>query len=61
MFREGIDGFKSGLTAENNIGIAKTSRTTATRALQEFVAQGALTRTGELRHTCYHLNLSGRE
>jgi len=57
MFREGIDGFKSGLSAENYISIAKTSRATATRDLQDLVALGALTRTGELRHTRYHLNV----
>jgi hypothetical protein len=26
--------------------------------LQDLVAMGALTRTGELRHTRYHLNIS---
>lgn len=57
MFRDGIDGFKGGLSAENYITIAKTSRATATRDLQELVAIGALTRTGELRHTRYHLRL----
>jgi hypothetical protein len=31
MFREGIDGFKGGLSAENYISISKTSRATATR------------------------------
>lgn len=31
MFREGIDGFKGGLSAENHIKIRKTSRATATR------------------------------
>ena len=56
MFREGLNGFKGGLSAENYISIAKTSRATATRDLQELVALGALTRTGELRHTRYHLN-----
>ena len=56
MFREGLNGFKGGLSAENYIGIAKTSRATATRDLQELVALGALARTGELRHTRYHLN-----
>ena len=56
MFREGIDGFKGGLSAENYINIAKTSRATATRDLQDLVAKGALTKTGELRHTRYHLN-----
>jgi Fic family protein len=39
MFREGIDGFKGGLSAENYIGIAKTSRSTATRDLQGLVAR----------------------
>jgi Fic family protein len=57
MFREGIGGFKGGLSAENYISIAKTSRATATRDLQDLVAIGALTRTGELRHTRYHLNI----
>jgi Fic family protein len=58
MFREGIDGFKGGLSAENYITIAKTSRATATRDLQDLVARGALTKTGELRHTRYHLKLA---
>jgi Fic family protein len=57
MFREGIDGFEGGLSAENYIAITRTSRATATRDLQELVAIGALTRTGELRHTRYHLKL----
>jgi Fic family protein len=61
MFREGIDGFKGGLSAEKYISIAKSSRATATRDLQELVAIGALTRTGELRYTRYHLNISTRE
>jgi Fic family protein len=59
MFREGVDGFKGGLSAENYINIAKTSRATATRDLQDLVEQGALTKSGELRHTRYFLNLSG--
>ncbi len=60
MFREGIDGFKGGLSAENYITITKISRATATRDLQDLVACHAFTRTGELRHTRYHLNLGGR-
>ena len=60
MFREGLDGFKGGLSAENYISIAKTSRATATRDLQDLVAKGALTKTGELRHTRYRLNVSER-
>jgi Fic family protein len=61
MFREGIDGFKGGLSAENYISISRTSRATATRDLQDLVEKGALTKTGELRHTRYHLVLSGRD
>ena len=57
MFREGIDGFKGGLSAENYITISKTSRATATRDLHELVETGALRKNGELRHTRYHLNL----
>src|SRR4051812_19818497 len=59
MFREGVQRFKGGLSAENYIRIAKTSRATATRDLQDLVEQGALTRTGELRHTRYFLRLVG--
>ncbi len=58
MFREGIEGFRGGLSAENYIGISKASRATATRDLQDLVEKGALTRTGELRYTRYHLNLA---
>lgn len=55
MFEEGIDGFKGGLSAENYIRIAKSSRATTTRDLHDLVEKGALTRTGELRHTRYSL------
>jgi len=58
MFKEGIDGFKGGLSADNYIGISKTSRATATRDLQDLVEKSAFTKTGELRHTRYYLNLS---
>jgi Fic family protein len=37
MFREGIDGFKGGLSPQSYIGISKTSRATATRDLQDLV------------------------
>jgi len=57
MFREGIGGFRGGLSAENYIAITGTSRATATRDLQDLVEKGALRRTGELRHTRYHLVL----
>ncbi|WP_298937450.1 Fic family protein [uncultured Ruegeria sp.] len=57
MFREGPDGFKGGLSAENYISISGTSRATATRDLQELVEVGALSRTGERRYTRYWLKL----
>ncbi|MGH7967445.1 MAG: DUF4172 domain-containing protein, partial [Limisphaerales bacterium] len=57
MFKEGIDGFKGGLSAENYITITGTSRATATRDLQDLLAKGALSKTGELRHTRYQLQL----
>jgi Fic family protein len=60
MFKEGIDGFKGGLSAENYITISGTSRATATRDLQDLVEKGALTKTGELRHTRYFLNLADK-
>lgn len=61
MFREGIDGFQGGLSAENYIRITKTSRATATRDLSEMLDMGALKKGGKLRHTRYHLNISGEE
>src|SRR5215216_1911907 len=57
MFREGIDGLKRGLSAENYISMTGASRATATRDLQKLVAKGALIRTGALRHTRYYLNV----
>lgn len=57
IFKEGIAGFKGGLSAENYISITNTSRATATRDLQQLVEIGALTRTGERRHTRYSLSL----
>jgi Fic family protein len=57
MFREGVDGFKGGLSAENYISIANTSRSTATRDLQDLVGKGALTKKGQLKHTRYYLKI----
>jgi Fic family protein len=61
MFREGKDGFRGGLSAENYVTISKASRATATRDLQDLVEKGALTRSGVLRYTRYHLNLAVRK
>ncbi len=57
LFREGPAGFIGGLSAEKYIGIAKTSRATATRDLQDLVEKGALRKTGELKHTRYWLTV----
>lgn len=55
MFREGLGGFKGGLSAANYITIADTSRATATRDLQELVSLGALEQTGTLKSSRYYL------
>ena len=57
MFREGPAGYAGGLSAANYIPITATSRATATRDLQDLIAQGMLTRTGERRHTRIWLHL----
>jgi Fic family protein len=57
IFKEGLEGFKGGLSAENYIKIAKTSRATATRDLQKLLKLGALVRTGTLKGTRYYLKL----
>ena len=59
MFREGVEGFKGGLSAENYMAITSTSPATATRDLADLVVKGVLTRTGERRHTRYWLNIQG--
>jgi Fic family protein len=58
IFREGVDGFKDGLSADNYIRITKTSRATASRDLSEMVDLGALKKVGKLRHTRYYLIVS---
>ncbi len=57
MFREGLNGFKGGLGAENYITITGTSRATATRDLQDLVEKGILIKEGELKGTRYYLNI----
>jgi Fic family protein len=55
MFREEPAGFKGGLSARNYIAITGTSPATATRDLQHLVQISALTSTGSLKGTRYHL------
>jgi Fic family protein len=57
LFREGPEGFISGLSAKKYIGITGAPRVTAIRDLQELVGKGALLRRGERKHTRYLLNL----
>ena len=57
MFKEGPEGFKGGLSADNYLTITGTSRATATRDLTELVHMNALFKTGERRHTRYWLKL----
>lgn len=57
MFREGIDGFKGGLSAENYISITEASRATVTRDLNDLLVKGALLKTGQLKSTRYYLNI----
>ncbi len=56
IFREGLDGFKGGLSAENYISITGVSRATATRDLQKLAECGAFTKKGERKGTRYYLN-----
>ena len=57
MFREGMDGFKGGLSAQNYIAITGTSRATATRDLSDLVTRAAFTKTGIGKGTRYALHL----
>lgn len=57
IFREGIDGFKGGLSAENYLTITGTSRATATRDLVDLVYKRALKKSGTGKGTRYYLNL----
>jgi Fic family protein len=57
IFREGVEGFKGGLSAENYISITGAARATATRDLQDLVEKSVLIRTGALKGTRYHLNI----
>ncbi|HVT11807.1 MAG TPA: DUF4172 domain-containing protein [Fimbriimonadaceae bacterium] len=57
MFREGPQGFKGGFSAGNYASITGASAATTTRDLLDLVEKKALTRTGELKHTRYHLEI----
>ena len=61
MFREGLEGFKGGLSADNYISITSASRATATRDLGGLTAMGALVRTGERKSARYWLNMKSTD
>jgi len=58
IFREGIHGFKGGLSAENYISITGTSRATTTRDLRSLVDHQVLIKTGERKSVRYWLNIA---
>lgn len=58
LFKEGVDGFTGGLSADKYIAITKTSRATATRDLQDLVVKQVLYSTGERKSTRYFLNIN---
>ena len=57
IFREGVNGFKGGLSAKNYRSISGVPSATATRDLARMVEIGALKKTGELKSTRYYLNI----
>jgi len=58
MFKEGLDGFKGGLSAGNYSTITGASPATTTRDLAGLVESGVLIRSGERKHARYTLNLT---
>ncbi len=57
MLEEGPEGFKGGMSAGKYATITRAAPATATRDLSELVTLGALTRSGERKHTRYEINL----
>jgi Fic family protein len=53
VFREGVEGFKGGLSANNQVRITGCSPATAMRDLAKLVELGAMVRTGKLKNTRY--------
>ncbi|MGS2739983.1 Fic family protein [Sinomicrobium sp. M5D2P17] len=59
MLDRGIEGFEGGMTAKKYMSIAKTSKATATRDLQDLVEKGTLQPKGAGRGVNYELNMYG--
>ncbi len=56
MLKEGSDGFLGGMSANKYMTLAKTSKATATRDLQDLVAQNVFSPIGGGRSTRYQIN-----
>ena len=57
MLEEGPEGFEGGMNARKYVSIAKTSKATATRDLQQLVELGVLIAEGGGRSIHYRLNI----
>lgn len=58
MFNQGISGFEGGMTAKKYMSINKTTKSTATRDLQELIDKNVFLQKGAGRSTSYDLNLN---
>ena len=56
MFEFGVYGFEGGMTTRKYISIAKISRATAVRDLQDLVEKEVLSQIGEGRSVRYKIN-----
>ena len=60
MLEEGSEGFKGGMSAKKYMVIAKTSKPTATQALQGLAQMGVLIPEGSGRSTRYKVNIESK-
>ena len=58
IFNQGASGFEGGMTAKKYMSINKTTKSTATRDLQELVDKNIFVRKGAGRSTSYDLNMN---
>jgi len=60
MLKAGPEGFIGGMSAGDAAHVCDASPATVRRDLGDLVEQGALERTGQRKHTRYHLNIPRR-
>jgi len=58
MLEKGLHGFEGGMSANKYVKIARTSKATATRDMQELVKKGIFKPFGGGRSTHYEVNLN---